>query len=368
MDTTYFTYSRSNVTADSIELTTHEMGNVTIMSVVEAAVTNSSFTKHLVDSVLLAVSLSGTLGNGLAMFILTSSAKIRKSKPFLLLMNQCLADLLNSLFMVMYLIAKYSVHWTGMSGVGGWLLCNVVFNQLPCVITSCASSYNLVILSLERMASVLWPLIHLVRCTRRVMTWAVVIIWTLAGAVIVSYALPANGVTPSGGCYYWNRFSSFLRAQIHSISFNGVFSLLPLTVMLSSYTAIYFSLALRGVATSVKLNVVRMLAVCVALFFVCHILRASLSIASRVTDRNWFREPVFMVAIVLVQVNAVVNPVVFALQYRDYSVELRRQFYRLTGCRRGDGDLALSSLASGSYSSRDTVRSNVKNATDEEGK
>ena len=281
---------------------------------------------YLVDGVLIAIAFMGTVGNSIALLVLSSSSRIKKTTTYVLLMNQSLLDLVTTLCTLNYIAMKYLLSWQDMSGPIGWFLCQFIYSQQNFIATTCSSSFNLVALSLERMIRVLWPIYHRRHMTRRRMRLWSAVIWVSGFVVVMSFSFCANGVGADRKCIFWSDFSSDLRTRVFYISFNVVFSLAPLLIMSAAYVMIFVRVSSRRLKVDAKLNVIRMLLTCVALFFVCHVLRASLSIASKYIDFEIEDSPVFTFSVVILQANSIVNPMVYCLQYMDYRKELINRF------------------------------------------
>ena len=190
----------------------------------------------------------------------------------------------------------------------------------------------MVALSVERMTSVVWPVFHKVRCTRRMLLIVAVITWVLGFCLAIATAFPVNGInTTNRKCYFWNKFPSRLHSQIYSVVYNSIIILLPILMMLTSYAVMYVSISSGRMRTGVKLNVARMLTTCVLLFICCYVLKVIMVMISRFTSNNLFESTIFVVEILMVQMNSIVNPFIYSLQYMDYKEELCRQFRRITG-------------------------------------
>ena len=304
-----------------------------VMEVMEINANGSSSVAYIVDSVLFFISWVGLVGNSVAMFILTSSVKIRTSRSYVLLMNQSLLDFTTTLFMITYLPLKYLGNWSNMSGSWDLIMCQVIYSQHNVTMSLFSSSYNLVALSIERMTSVVWPVFHKVRCTRRLTLIVAVTTWVLGFGIATAFAIPANGINPvKKKCYYWNHLPSRFHFQIFSVMYNTFFVLLPLTAMMTSYAVMYARISSRRMRPGIKLNVAGMLATCVLLFVCCHVLRLSLiMIMNFSTIRIDLQSILFVVRIIMVQMNTIVNPIIYSLQYMDYKKELRRQFRKMSG-------------------------------------
>ena len=304
--------------------------NVTEASEVTAS--GSSSMAYIVDSVLFLISMVGLTGNSMAIYILTSSVKIRKSKSYVLLMNQCFLDFTTTLFGINFLALKYLHNWSSMTGSWDLIMCHMIYSQLYVTMPIFSSSYNLVALSVERMTSVVWPVFHKVRCTQKLTLIVAVTTWVFGFGIATAFALPVNGINPEKRkCYYWNHFPSRLHAQIYSVIYNTFYSLLPLIMMITSYVVMYISISSGRLRLGIKLNVARMLATCVLLFLCCHVLKVTLVMISRFSMNNLFRSSLFVVGVIMVQSNSIVNPFIYSLQYMDYKKELNRQFRRITG-------------------------------------
>ena len=136
------------------------------------------------DAIYVFISFVGFLSNSVALFVLSSTVGIRKSRPYILLMNQCLMDILSALSGLINVFAKYAFKNVAMEGAGGELYCNIVNSQLGFAVHVCASSYNLASLSAERMFSVVWPIRHRVSFTPNNMKRVAVMMWLFSIAVI----------------------------------------------------------------------------------------------------------------------------------------------------------------------------------------
>ena len=302
-----------------------------VTEAMEINANRSSSVAYIVYSVLFFISWVGLVGNSVAMFILTSSVKIRMSKSYLLLMNQCLLDFTTNLFMITYLPIKYLGHWSNMSGSWDLIMCHVIYNNLYVTIPKLSSSYNLVVLSLKRMTNVVWPVFHKVRCTRRLTLIVSVITWVLGFGIATAFAIPVNGINPvKKKCYYWNHLPSRFHFQIFSVMYNTFFVLLPLTAMLTSYAVMYTRISSRNMGPGIKLNVAGMLATCVLLFVCCHVLRFSLLMIINFSTTR-IDHSLYLISIIMVQMNSIVNPFIYSLQYMDYKKELRKQFRKAIG-------------------------------------
>ena len=314
-----------------------------ISSVVNEISRTVSSKQMLVDGLLSSIGIAAFICNAIALYVIMCSKRIRKSRPYVLLVNQTVIDIVSSTLTVVCITSKYAVlsNWPTTS-LGQWITCEIILSQIPFVATSCSSSYNLCALSVERMAGVMWPAIHRAHFNSRNLFRLAVSIWILGAVLMLAHSVPSNKPKDDGlSCHFWAGLGEEWRTKTLAVGFNACFSFVPLIIMIGSYVVIYIrltSLSRAGgkLPDSVKMNVIKMLATCVLLFFCCHTLRVTLSLASRFTDRAWMKEPIFIAAISLVQSNSMVNPLVYTAQYGDYRRELSIQSNRLLsvcGCQ-----------------------------------
>ena len=288
------------------------------------------------------IGLVGLFGNSTAMHVMRSSRKINQSKSYVLLMNQCLVDLVMSAMVPIDLFIKYSLH---NSDLASNLYCYIIHGKFFPTIIVITSTYNLVALSLDRMVSVVWPIQHRTKVTKVGYMWGCLALWSYGLILALALSIPVNGPQADGKCHYWNKFSSRSNAQIFSVILNTLYTLLPISLMLLSYTVIYITISTTSIGGKVKMNVIRMLATCVLLFLCCHSLRAYLSIYSSFSARTYFGTNIYYISIILIQCNTIVNPFVYSIQYTDYRIELKRQWQILTRRKYSDdNDCNLSTI------------------------
>ncbi len=92
---------------------------------------------------------SGIIGNAFAIFILASSKELRRKIINVLLINQSAIDLTASIFTIACGPNKEFV-FGNFSGIAGQLYCRIWAPKLPMWAMFTASSYNLVLINLER--------------------------------------------------------------------------------------------------------------------------------------------------------------------------------------------------------------------------
>ena len=282
----------------------------------------------LFDLVVSALCFVGIISNAVAMYILSSTSSIRKSRPYILLWNQCLMDLLALVSSQISRITKYLSRRQGMHGLVDQLLCNLIHNDLGVAVHICASSYNLAALSGERMFSVVWPIHHRVSFTQKNLRRAARAIWLFAFVAVFSHSLGTNSIAPNGLCYYWVAKVG-IHSDIFMITFNLIFTVIPLIIMLVCYTTMYAKII--GNNLKVKMNVIHVLGTCVVLFILCHAPRIVYTALSWRSKVSWKSKASLNFALASLLPNTFVNPIVYVIQFKEYKLEFRRQINMIFG-------------------------------------
>ena len=305
--------------------------NSTIFPFNETIITNENIVLNLHIEIGVAfITIIGLSANSIALYILSSSSRIRESRPYILLINQCLLDLVVNLMTVLSMFTRYLMKKKNMSGSVEWAICNFLHSYALLAFTTLSSSLNLSALSLERMFCVVFPIFHRLKITDRVMKIVATFVWIIGAFVILSLSIPSNQISPDGKCYFWDGVSTEWQL-IFPIINNVMISVLPFFIMVVAFIAMYVRILVLGL--KVRMNVIRMLGTCVILFFMCHFLKTLFSGLSRfIPDgKNWYLDPIYILSLLLVQINSLVNPFVYLIQYTEYRIELMHQIRRLIG-------------------------------------
>ena len=311
---------------------------------------HSTLEEIVSDSIELFISLFGIFSNIGAIFILSSTPSIRRSRPFTLLVNQCLMDTVALVTREIVVAAKYVLKTDGLHGIWDQFRCHLLDNEIISSIYTCASSYNLAALSAERMFSVVWPIRHRIYFTPRNMRWAAFSILLFSVFVLFSHSLGTNGIAPNSRCYYWTVRQGIV-SKVYGITFNLTFSICPFAIMVACFVAMYYKITVNHM--KVKINIIRVLGTCVILYFMLHIPVVAVSFLLRFGYITYLPETLLNIVFAALIINTFINPIVYLLQYNDYNREFRRQVNRMLG-RKMASVAPVSSLMS-SISRNDTI-------------
>ena len=190
-----------------------------------------------------------------------------------------------------------------------------------------------------------------------------IFIWILGLIITAGFSIPTNGQSSPTTCYSWNRYASMSQYVWSTYSFVVVFNFIPTVAMVTAYSAICRSLFNRGVRQgggvrrwctiaicgrriadvdnvtrkvskqdarneSRQMNLLRTLATCVLVYILCHMMRCILNIYILYEQRETLQK-LYVYALLLMQVNSAVNPLIYLLQYKDFRKETNILLNRL---------------------------------------
>ena len=194
-------------------------------------------------------------------------------------------DLLSLISGEVSLLAKYTSNRNGLEGIVYQLLCNLIHNGLGLFIHSCASSYNLAVLSAVRMFNIVWPIRHRNSFTPKNIKWAAVLVWLFSILAVLSHSMHGtNDIAHNGHCYFW-RVCSAMHAPIFTITFNMTLLIIPSTIMIVCFTVIYAKII--GSRLKVKMNIIRVILTCILLYFVYHAPHFTMGIIYKYGNSDW---------------------------------------------------------------------------------
>ena len=276
----------------------------------------------------------GFLGNIFAIFILSCSNSIRKSRIYILLVNQCLLNLVCTtyfLFLFPY-NAMHVVKIRTMSGNWDWILCTFVRSHSLPITSSCCSNYNLAASSLERCTSILYPIYHRNVFTRINVKRLCYLIWLLGFIIILPHAILLNDISIHGLCNYW-KSSSKGKTYIFESSLYIFYFIIPLFIIIVSFASLYNRIVIRKLKA--KLNIIKMLFSCSVLYLLLQGQRTCLRFIELHYDLRESSE-IISISLLLIYTTYSINPMVYIIQYAEFKNEISRQFYKLRSKRVAD--------------------------------
>ena len=145
----------------------------------------------------LIIGIIGILANAFVIAILGSSAKIRQKLVNTLIIHQSCIDFLTSIALVG--TAHFSPHDPhGLVGLHADIYCYFVMSRWPLWFLVFTSSFSLMFLNIERYISIVNPIFHHTKVTRRMILMLLPIVWVLG--LLEECLLASSFISVNGAC------------------------------------------------------------------------------------------------------------------------------------------------------------------------
>lgn len=279
----------------------------------------------------------GLIGNALVVLVVAANQQMR-STTNLLIINLAVADLLFIVFCVPFTGTDYALPFWPF----GHLWCKIV--QYLIVVTSMASVYTLVLMSLDRFLAVVYPISSMTVRTERNASIAIFFMWL----VILVASVPAflfhgvvsynHGELEHSHCVFLEADPQFRPDGYNQASFRIIFFLAAYVVPLLTIVALYLLMLTRlwhGVAPGGRVSadsrrgkkrVTRMVVVVVAIFATCWAPIQIILVLKSVEryDINGWTLVLQIVSQVLAYMNSCVNPILYAFLSDNFRKAFRK--------------------------------------------
>ncbi|XP_033624585.1 substance-P receptor-like [Asterias rubens] len=281
------------------------------------------------------IACSAILGNGLVIFVMTVRREQFSSFTNRLIRHQSIIDFLSGLvFLLMTGIIQSSLLENVEINFSGWILCRLIFSNFFVWGLSVASTYNLVVISLERFLATCYPVKHRNYCSLFKINVSMCVAWIIGFiyAVMYIFLYKVNG----NRCGF-NR--SISPTALNIVFCVTVFVEYIVPVILISFSYVRILLVLRnklfnananqqdGVFSKAKRNVIMTMLIAGCMFFICwtptQTLRFLLTIGV-VTRRTSSFTSISLAFTGLIMCNMSVNPVVYCFKYEHFRTQLKQ--------------------------------------------
>ena len=152
----------------------------------------------------LIIGIIGILANAFVVIILGTSVKIRQKLVNTLIIHQSFIDFLASVALVATAhLSPYDPH--GLVGLHADIYCFFVMNKWPLWLLIFTSSFSLMFLNIERYISIVYPIFHHTKVTRKKVLMLLPIVWILGlleECLVASSFVPVDGACDFGPTSY----------------------------------------------------------------------------------------------------------------------------------------------------------------------
>ena len=191
------------------------------------------------------ISTTGILGNIVAIAVIYTSARLRRVAASTLLVSQAVADALTCLLVAVMMLTGDLYTDQGMpDGWRGRILCWLWVSDVFFYASITVSTYNLVMLSVERVVSVTRPMFHRAYMKRRVVGFMVAGAWLMGLGANLAVMMPVTMVI-RGRCIDWDVFPSDAHKRAHRMVVFALMYAIPSATIITCYVTIWRSMFTR---------------------------------------------------------------------------------------------------------------------------
>ena len=242
-------YDRDSIQYSTIE--TEITANDTMANVTRIDENSSTeYTRETITYIL--IGIIGTLGNSFVIIVMLTSKDVRQKIPNILIIHQSVIDATTSALLILTSTNTYD-NAGGHYGVTGELYCRIWAMKVPLWSAFMVSTYNLLILTIERYIEIVHPIYHKVSFGRVHLFISMILVWIIG----FGYNFLLTGLTSgtsSGQCELMTNWpNEFARKATGVLTFVLEY-FVPLLVMVFCYSKIACTLKTKAKVTPVSEN------------------------------------------------------------------------------------------------------------------
>lgn len=193
-----------------------------------------------VDTIYIVIGTLGIIGNFFVIIVIANGKRMLKKITNLLVLNQSVADFAVALFLM---CTSFDLNISS-DHILADFICRFWDTKYPLWSAIVTSTYNLVLITLERYLEIVHPIKHKVSLTRGKAKIAMAIVW-LFGPIWQSYFFFVSGVTKDKGCLVYSLWPTETIRQVFGVFIVFVQFMVPLFVMIFVYSRIIYVINTR---------------------------------------------------------------------------------------------------------------------------
>ena len=201
-------------------------------------ISSNIFTSENIATTYLVIGNIGMVTNAFVIIVMSFTPSMWKTFINIYIMNQSVTDFLVSLF----LSASYNLNSdVPYPGIRGDIYCKLWLSRTFMWAFLNVSTYNLVLLSMERYAEVLHPFWHKSHVTRKGILISVLVIWVTGTVFELAGKLPPTYVS-DGVCVFMRRWPNQAARKAYGFMVVIIKFVVPLVILICAYGRIAWEL------------------------------------------------------------------------------------------------------------------------------
>ncbi len=278
------------------------------------------------------------MGNALVILVFTLSGTLRRKNIInVYIVNQSCIDLLCSLVLVSSAGVDSSGLW---DATHGDIYCKVWLTKLPLWSCMVSSTYNLIMLTIERYLQLVHPLWHKVYFSTRNAALSMAFAWVIGPLYNSSYMIPTSAVI-NGHCSLFSQWTSATCKLAVGILTVLLQFIIPLCFFIYAYTAIAVTLHRKskiqpslGAAVSDNVwqegrdNTIKTLIIVCVCFVLCWSTNQIYYLMHHSGCEIDFTSFFYHCTVFAVYTNCCINPIIYAIKFKPFQEAAKALVYR----------------------------------------
>ncbi len=295
------------------------------------------------------IGIMGMIDNGFVVAIMLSSKTMRATLTNILIVNQSVIDFVTSFFVM---VNSPTVDFTtSMTGLAGEIYCRFWLTNHFVWSLFYSSSFSLILITIERYMEVVHPIRHKTWFTHKRAYQLIAVTWILGQVYNMVTTIPTSKLQ-DGVCINVNIWPSPAAKVVAGVSVFVLTYLLAVLIMIYCYTKMIISIhyrvtsnatlpKIRSVAekqraekmAKVRRNIIKTLILVGLCYIICWSLNQFQFLLFNLGHGLDFTSIFYHIGVYLVFMNSFINPLVYALQYRQFQIATKKLLCKSVGRR-----------------------------------
>lgn len=279
------------------------------------------------------------LGNGIVVFVFIRVKSLRNGIANTFILNQSCVDGLTGLIMLTNGQISEIPKWLlRISESNKWIFevyCRLWLSKVILWGLMVTSTYNIVIVTMDRYFSIMYPILHRRHMTKKKVSLAIKSIWLFGLGFNLAYMIPTSE-TKGDKCIMYQKYPSHMVQTIVGCLVLVIQYTIPIVIIVYCYIRIFQKISFSNtditrsnaetITNRVRRNVIRTLLIVSACFIACwspnQLLYAMINMGVVKLLTNKF----FHLSVCLVYLNSCCNPLIYALSYDSFKKASKKAF------------------------------------------